>query len=529
MFCDVIRLPDAAVMDHGDGFVKTHHQGNTFSSGQTTLLCEEADGGVKLTVCGGDISYICLRWRGSFAPGSRFMGDAVERGYGDLEWRGLSPERVMWWYFLAHGGGQTAGYGVKVRPGAFCFWLADAGGVTLWLDLRCGALPVQLAQRRLHTATVIQTLSQPGENAFALQKRFCGLMCTDALSVSEPVYGSNNWYYAYGRSSQAEILDDAKLIAELSAGLPNKPYMVIDDGWQESSALCGTCNGGPYRRGNYLFPDIERLAQDMRAEGTKPGIWVRPTQNMDCFLPESWFLTRDRNRCLDLSIPDVRGYIAQEMQRVASWGYELVKFDFSYYDMMGYFAREANHKLTRPGWAYAHRDQTNAEIAMDFYRIVKDNTNGAVLIGCNSVGHLGAGLFHVHRSGNDTSGRKWERTRKMGANTMAFRMAQHKTFFEVDADCVGVTPMVPWVQNEKWLRLLALSGTVLFASIQRSALQDDMVKSLKWAMAQGAAQTHTAEPLDWMDNTTPERWLINGTEQRFEWFNDEADVPRYDL
>ena len=56
--------------------------------------------------------------------------------------------------------------------------------------------------------------------------------------------------------------------------------------------------------------------------------------------------------------------------------------------------------------------------------------------GCNTIGHLSVGLFDASRTGDDVSGREWERTRRMGVNTLAYRLPQHKTFFQLDADCV---------------------------------------------------------------------------------------------
>ena len=65
------------------------------------------------------------------------------------------------------------------------------------------------------------------------------------------------------------------------------------------------------------------------------------------------------------------------------------------------------------------------------------------IIGCNTVSHLTAGLFEVYRSGDDTSGREWERTVKMGVNTLAFRLPQHNKMYCVDGDCVGITTIIP--------------------------------------------------------------------------------------
>src|ERR1035438_2079217 len=41
------------------------------------------------------LTRIRLRWQGAFPAGSRFLGDAWERSYGDLEWRGLVGERFL--------------------------------------------------------------------------------------------------------------------------------------------------------------------------------------------------------------------------------------------------------------------------------------------------------------------------------------------------------------------------------------------------------------------------------------------------
>lgn len=75
--------------------------------------------------------------------------------------------------------------------------------------------------------------------------------------------------------------------------------------------------------------------------------------------------------------------------------------------------------------------------------------------------------MHLNRTGDDTSGREWERTRKYGANALAFRMLHHEAFFLADADCIGIMGEI-----------------------------------------------------DWMENVTPEKWLLNGKETHFNWFEE---------
>lgn len=108
--------------------------------------------------------------------------------------------------------------------------------------------------------------------------------------------------------------------------------------------------------------------------------------------------------------------------------------------------------------------------------------NNAVIIGCNTIGHLGAGLMHLNRTGDDTSGRIWERTKRMGVNTLAFRLPQHNTFYHIDADCVGIFGKIPWDKNLQWADLLAKSGTPLFVSAMPGALNPEEFEELHQIM-----------------------------------------------
>ena len=95
-------------------------------------------------------------------PRLRVLGDHWERGYGDLEWRGVVPERPMPWFFLTHDGRRTHGYGVRTGTNAFAHWQVDAEGVSLWLDIRCGGRGVELAGRTLEVATVVAREGRDG-------------------------------------------------------------------------------------------------------------------------------------------------------------------------------------------------------------------------------------------------------------------------------------------------------------------------------------------------------------------------------
>ncbi|HEY2976304.1 MAG TPA: hypothetical protein VGJ48_27565 [Pyrinomonadaceae bacterium] len=119
---------------------------------------------------------------------------------------------------------------------------------------------------------------------------------------------------------------------------------------------------------------------------------------------------------------------------------------------------------------------------------------------------MAAGLFELQRTGDDTSGQHWETTRRMGVNTLAFRGGQHGTFFAADADCVGITKDIPRNFNKQWLDLLSRSGTPLFVSAAPDAIGPEQRKALREGFARASVSHPVAEPLDWLDTTTPERW-----------------------
>jgi len=183
--------------------------------------------------------------------------------------------------------------------------------------------------------------------------------------------------------------------------------------------------------------------------------------------------------------------------------------------------------MTRDGWTFASGPtRTTAEVIDELYRTIRTGAGDSLVIGCNTVSHLSAGHFEICRVGDDTSGRDWSRTRKMGVNTLAFRGTQHGAFYVADADCVGVTNAVPWVYNRQWLDLLARSGTMLFVSLAPDALGAAQRRDLKEALALAATAHPLAEPLDWQSTVYPARWRLMDRERKYDWVGvDGAGAP----
>jgi alpha-galactosidase len=177
--------------------------------------------------------------------------------------------------------------------------------------------------------------------------------------------------------------------------------------------------------------------------------------------------------------------------------------------------------LTDRGWHFQNRAKTTAEIVLDLYRTIRQSAGDAILIGCNTIGHLAAGLFEAQRIGDDTSGRDWSRTRKMGVNSLAFRIAQHNTFFAADADCVPITREIPWGLTKQGLDLVARSGTALFISADPAVVTAEQKPALKAALAAAAVAREPGVPLDWMDTTVPARWRLDGKVVDYDWYQEE--------
>ncbi len=522
-----IRIPDVISLETDGGTYSGTDR--RLVSADACVTCELTGDALRVNLTGGDtpLRFVKLTW--NFTPSEmrtepvRVLSDCWERSYGDLAWGSVQPYKLMPWAFAVSNGTDSARdvstrytecWGVSVRPKAFCAWQYERRGVTLTLDIRCGGAGVRLMGRELAVCEV-KTGEYRCMSAYMALKRFYAGLCSDALTLEKPVYGSNNWYYAYGKSSRAQILRDAELISRLCAGNQNRPYMVIDAGWSEH------WGSAPWDAGNREFGDMRALAQEIAARGAIPGIWVRYLSDEDGALkdiPDAWRQKRDR-RYLDPSHPEVLSEVKRITRLLTQeWGYKLIKHDFSCHDMFGDWG------FRRPSWLAEYKEsffdetRTSAEIAVELYKTVYESAApGTVILACNAPGFLTAGLCHINRAGDDTSGKSWERTRRMGVNSAAFRFMYDGAFYKADHDCVGVTGQIPWEKNRKWLELVSKTGTPLFVSVDPDVPTDAQLSELSEALRHAQTQTDSAVPLDWMDTCCPERWLINGEETEYDW------------
>ena len=532
MIAALPELPTRVLIEQdGTHLVSTVRDGARFTSSQVAVTFASTAAGVDVRVMcpSGPLSRVVLRWETTFAGDTLFLGDHWERGYGDLQWRHLQPERLLPWYFAAHhaASGRTFMAGVKTQPSALCFWMVDAAGISLWLDFRNGGSPSLPGDRVIAAATIVSLTGAAEEKPMAALTRFCRALCPQPRLAAAPICGNNNWYYAYGHNFDADAMRrDAAFLADLASGHSNRPYCVIDAGWTPGTS----CPGGPWTAGKpKIFPDMPGLASDMKKLGVRPGIWMRPTALMTVDDPRRLRAgpCTAQEKPLDLTLPENLTLIRDDVARVRSWGYDLIKHDFSTYDIFAKWGFEMGAELTDGGWHFADQTLTNAEIILRLYRTLREGAGEAVLLGCNTIGHLGAGLFEIQRTGDDTSGLIWERTRKMGINTLAFRLPQNGTFFASDPDCAAHTEKTPWELDRQFLDLVARSGTSLFVSVNPTTIQPEQKAAFRSAMqtALSGGTPGGCEPLDWLHTTTPREWRFGDEKVTYAWEESSGAWP----
>ncbi len=478
---------------------------------QLSVDLQHTDDGMSVQVHAPNVAIekIRLSWDWPAPATGKYLGDAWERSYGDLSWDSGLPTQKAPWYLLINDGAQTHAFGVKTGARSFCSWQAGPGKLELFLDMHSGGFGVRLHDRVLHAAEIVTMQSTPGEDPFHTDARFCKLMCDKPRLPEKPVYGINDWYFAYGNNSKDLILQSTRAMAELAPATGNRPFSVIDDGWQTED----------FSKPNEKFGDMSLVAAEIKKLGMRPGLWTRPLlANKN---DKATSLTPDRGsgseRYLDPTLPENLQRIADIVRGYKQWGFDLVKHDYTTFDFFGRWGSQMKEEMSLPGWHFNDQTRTNAEILLELYNTIREAAGNMYIIGCNTVSHLSAGIFELYRIGDDTSGKEWARTLKMGVNTMAFRLPQHNAFYAVDGDCVGLTTQISWEKNKQWMQLLAESGAPLFISAQPEATGPEQKAYIKKCFDLASREQPIGQPLDWMTNPRPAKWRLNGREVEFNW------------
>jgi alpha-galactosidase len=508
-----LRFPSSVSILSAGQWIRLTGAGDRWThQGLAVDLQETKDSlGIRLHAPDRTVEKLQLTWPQTSPAGAKYLGDHWERSYGDLTWDSSFPQRLAPWYLLIYDGSETHAFGVKTGAASIAAWQASPNQLDLFLDTHSGGSGVLLGDRTLSAARIITTKSLPGETPFQTDARFCKMMCDHPVLPEKPVYGINDWYFAYGNNSKELILSHTRSMAGLAQDTSNRPFSVIDDGW----------SGEDFSKSNSRFGDMSLVASKIKKLDMRPGLWTRPllankNDNPAALIPLRKGET-GKQRYIDPTLPENLQRISDTISLYKDWGYELVKHDYSTYDLFGRWGSQMKEDMTSPDWHFNDRSRTNAEIILQLYHTIRQASGKMILIGCNTLSHLSAGFFELNRIGDDTSGKEWARTLKMGVNTMGFRLPQHNAFYAVDGDCVGLTTQIPWKENRGWLQLLSESSAPLFVSAQPEALGEEQRSYIKQCFGMAARPQPLGEPLDWLTNPRPAKWRLNGRIVDFDW------------
>jgi alpha-galactosidase len=69
----------------------------------------------------------------------------------------------------------------------------------------------------------------------------------------------------------------------------------------------------------------------------------------------------------------------------------------------------------------------------------------------------------------------------------------------------------------KWMQLLAQSSTPLFILAQPDALGNEQKSFIKQSFTDASVKQPLAEPMDWLNNSLPSKWKLDGNIVNFDW------------
>lgn len=527
-FIDLLRSPDDILVQTRDSGIRFEEKNERINSpAKVEYLISGSKAHVIVHPSPVPIKRIKLRWNNKNFQIERILNDTFDRSTNNLAWDCIKPDRELPWYFATFDGTYTHCYGVETGCNAICFWQVDPYGVSLWLDVRNGGNGVELNEP-LTAAIVCSRRGIEGESAYGACREFCKIMCESPKQLKQPVFGVNNWYWAYGMTKYVTVMEEAQYLSDLASDALCKPYMVIDDGWQplRYKNNWGYYIGGPWDGCNSGFPGMEKTASDIGHRGCIPGLWFRPLLTAK-HLPNDMLLEREATiktfgQVMDPSHPDTLMETFENARRISNWGFRLIKHDFTTSDINGGI-------VAQDGWNFYDRTKTTAQVMKKLYETIQEGANSendVAVIGCNTYSHLTAGIHEVHRSGGDTSGRLWEYTRRNGVNTF-YRLIQNGTFFNTDPDCAAFTKRVSTDLNIKFLELCAITGSATLASITPGIFNFDEKAKVRKIFKIASMGGYDAEPLDWMNTSCPSRFSCKGEEIAYDWYGEYNGVRMF--
>ncbi len=524
-FVSLLRQPDDIKIQTADSVLRFEEK-REYTAPDVRVECVVQNGALAVILYPSKEQVLRLRLR--------FCGDqsGVRAVLGE-GWTAMIPHQPMDSYFYAlvptREGEVLHGYGIKTGGNAFAQFCCDPAGITLWLDVRNGTGGAVLT-KPLVCAEVVCREGTASEKPFDAAKAFCRQMCDAPKLPDKPLYGFNNWYWAYGEADADCVIRQAAYLAALCKPFSSPdhlPYMVMDDGWQIAhTRVMGNFryNGGPWVPAADRFPSMKELAEQIHKAGCKAGLWFRPLLTLGHVPKEAVLPPVDGGvgLRLDPTHPFTLKRVEADVRRFADWGFDLIKFDFTADDFL------CGHPDNIDVSHLYDRTLTNAQALKLLYEVIANAASDRLVMECGGVNHLSAGIFPISRCGDDTSGNLWEVTLRGGLHTF-LKLPQNRTFHAADVDCAVFTDRVDHSLNLQYLQAAAICGCPAFASVKPDCLTQAEEQRLAEIFCLAAKHTalEDAEILDWSYAAAPSNFCYRGEQIQYPWYEEYGGSRRF--
>ncbi|MGQ9778329.1 MAG: glycoside hydrolase family 36 protein [Bacillota bacterium] len=295
-----------------------------------------------------------------------------------------------WWFTHLRRPGHALLLGSTDERSGFTLFGVEWPGRTWWARKDCGGRHLEEGEDYRLCGLFIAE----GPDLAALYDEFArasGIMPPD----SRPRTAWLSWYYYYTRVTAAEIRRVLAGLKELGVPLD---FFLIDDGYEPAV--------GDWLAPSARFPQGPApLAEEIRAAGYIPGIWVAPfvAERRSALWRDhpDWFLRGPDGRplpagmnpnwsgvffALDLSRPEPREYVREVIRTMTAWGFRLIKLDFAYAACLRPTPR-----------------RTRGELMAEAIELVRAAAGDSILLGCGVPLGAAPGVFDYCRIGPDVA------------------------------------------------------------------------------------------------------------------------------
>ena len=380
-----------------------------------------------------------------------------------------------------------------------------------------------------------------------------------ALSWDPVPIGWCSWYYYFTHVSQEAVLQNSKFLS-IHKDLPME-WVQLDDGYFPSRWLNSRI--GDWLEVNKRFSNgLEWLANEIKADGFKPGLWLAPfivSKSSDLYkkhpdwvirnpkgnpiivnIPIEWG-TFNKIYALDTTHPEVQQWLRDLFKTlVENWGFQFLKLDFIYAAAIE--GVRYDNSITR---VQAYRKGLE---------IIRETVGDDIfLLGCGAPLGPSIGLVNGMRVSNDTffafnqpflywflnnfffAGLGEQPSMISALKTDIIRSFMHQKFWLNDPDCLLVRRTRSLLKSheiEFEMTLMGLSGGIILSSDNLPELEPKDLEHIKFLLP-----THksSAVPIDLFENSPPIYYKLQISPEKilspyylvgiFNWTKKEIKVP----